>query len=164
MSAQISYGFSTPIGAPGGIVDLAPHAIDTFLNENETGKMKFGRGVVRGTTPGTNVALPTAGATAANFEGIVVNSHTAEYDLEGNIHIRSGASLGVMRYGRVYGVVADRVTPAYGEAVYMIADGAEAGCFTNVSDGNVAIKARFIGGVDATTQVAPIELFNQAHV
>ena len=30
MSAQTKYGYSTPIGAAGGIVDVAPHQIDTF--------------------------------------------------------------------------------------------------------------------------------------
>ena len=31
MSAQTRYGYATPIGAAGGIVDLAPYAVDTFL-------------------------------------------------------------------------------------------------------------------------------------
>lgn len=61
MSAQTRYGYATPIGAPGGIVDLAPYAIDTFLNEEETGTLKFGMGVVQGSKPGTNVALPATG-------------------------------------------------------------------------------------------------------
>ncbi|MGN9096384.1 hypothetical protein [Flintibacter porci] len=42
MSAQTRYGYATPIGAPGGIVDLAPYAIDTFLNDEENGVLKFG--------------------------------------------------------------------------------------------------------------------------
>mgnify|MGYP000850572179 CR=1 FL=1 len=42
MSAQTKYGYSTPIGAAGGIVDVAPHQIDTFLNEEENGVLKFG--------------------------------------------------------------------------------------------------------------------------
>ena len=160
--SQIRYGFSTPIGAAGGIVDLAPYAIDTFLNEEETGVLKFGVGVVQGSTPGSNVALPQAGATAAKFEGIVVNNRTTEYDVEGKLAVRKGASVGVMRYGRVFGRVAAGVKPAYGEAVYMIVDGEEAGCFTNAAEGNVAVKARFMGGVDTTAQIAQIELFNMA--
>jgi len=48
MSAQTRYGYSSPIGAAGGIVDLAPYAIDAFLNEEDTGKMQFGMGVVTG--------------------------------------------------------------------------------------------------------------------
>ena len=45
MSAQTRYGYSTPIGSAGGIVDLAPYAVDTFLNEEETGTLKFGMGL-----------------------------------------------------------------------------------------------------------------------
>ena len=162
MSAQTRYSFNTPIGAAGGIVDLAPYAVDTFLNEAENGVMKFGVGVVQGTKPGVNVKLPASGATAAKFEGITVNNRTTEYDMDGKLAVRKGASVGVMRYGRVYGRVAAGVTPAYGEAVYMIASGTEAGYFTNVAEGNVAIKARFMGAVDAAAQIAPIELFNMA--
>lgn len=58
MSAQTKYGYSTPIGAAGGIVDVAPHQIDTFLNEEENGVLKFGVGVVQGSKPGVNIALP----------------------------------------------------------------------------------------------------------
>ncbi|MBR3973007.1 MAG: hypothetical protein IKJ99_03505 [Oscillospiraceae bacterium] len=162
MSAQTHYGYNTPIGAAGGIVDLAPHAIDTFLNEAENGVLKFGVGVVQGTKPGINVNLPASGATAAKFEGIVVNGRTTEYDMDGKLALRNGVSVGVMRYGRIYGRIAADVKPAYGETVYMIASGEEAGCFTNSADGNVAIKARFLGGVDTAAQVAPIELFNMA--
>lgn len=160
MSAQIHYGYNTPMGAAGGIVDLAPFAIDTFLNEAENGVMKFGVGVVRGTNPGVNVKLPSA--TGDKFEGIAVNNRTTEYDLEGNLAIRKGASVGVMRYGRVYGRVAEGVKPAYGDPVYMVASGKEAGYFTNVADGAIAVKARFLGTVDATAQIAQIELFNMA--
>lgn len=158
MSAQTRYGYTTPIGAAGGIVDLAPYAIDTFLNEEETGKLKFGCGVVRGTTPGKNVALPKAAGN--KFEGIVTNNLTTEYDLEGKLSVRNGASVGVMRYGRVYGRVATGVTPAYGDPVYLVATGDEAGCFTNAADGAIAVKGRFLGTVDTTAQIAEIELFN----
>lgn len=82
MSAQTKYGYSTPIGAAGGIVDVAPHQIDTFLNEEENGVLKFGAGVVQGSKPGVNIALPKKAATAAKFEGITTNNRTTEYDLE----------------------------------------------------------------------------------
>lgn len=163
MSAQTRYGYSTPIGAAGGIVDLAPYAIDTFLNEEEAGVMKFGIGVVNGTKPGVNIKKPAEGATAANFAGITVNNRTTEYDVEGKIHVRNGASVGVMKYGRIYGRVAEGITTAYGEAAYLIVSGDEAGFFTNVAGENaVAIKGRFMGAVDNTAKVAEIELFNQA--
>ena len=157
MSAQTKYGYSTPIGAAGGIVDVAPHQIDTFLNEEENGVLKFGAGVVQGSKPGVNIALPKKAATAAKFEGV-----------------RKGAAVGVMRYGKIYGRVAEGVEPAYGDSVYLITEGEEAGCFTNEAGtpasgeshqgdpATIAVKARFVGGVDTNAQIAPIELFNQA--
>lgn len=163
MSAQTRYNYSTPIGAAGFIVDLAPHAVDTFLNEENTGKMLFGVGVVQGTDPGTKIKLPATGATAATFEGITTNNHTTEYDMEGNIHIIKGAAVGVMRYGRIYARVATGVTPAYGDKAYMLISGDEAGYFTNVSGNSaVAIKGRFLGTVDTVAHIAQIELFNEA--
>lgn len=163
MSAQTRYSFSTPIGAAGGIVDLAPYAIDTFLNEEENGVLKFGTGVVQGSKPGINIVLPASGATADTFEGIATNNRTTEYDMDGKLAVRKGASVGVMRYGRIYGRVAADVEPAYGDPVYLIAGGDEAGCFTNAAgDSTIAVKGRFLGGVDTNAQIAVIELFNQA--
>lgn len=165
MSAQNRYGYKTPIGAAGGIVDIAPYAIDTFLNAEETGKMKFGMGVVQGDNPGKNIAIPATGATAAKFDGITTNNRTTEYDVDGNLSIRKGASVGVMRYGRVYARVATDVEPAYGDAAYLIVSGDDAGSFTNASGDNaIAIKGRFLGGVDITgAQIAIVELFNEAN-
>lgn len=162
MSAQTSYRYSSPIGSPGGIVDLTPHAIDTFLNGEETGVMKLGVGVVQGDNPGVNVALPAADAAATVFEGVTVNNRTTEYDLEGTLYLRKGKALGVMRYGRVYVRVAEDVTPAYGDAAYVVTSGDEAGYFTNDSTGGIAVKGRFLGGVDSSAGVAVVELFNQA--
>lgn len=175
MSAQNRYGYKTPIGAAGGIVDIAPYAIDTFLNEEETGKMMFGLGVVQGSTPGSNVAIPATTATVAKFEGITVNNRTTEYDVEGKLSLRKGASVGVMRYGRVYARVAEDVEPSYGDPVWLITSGDEAGYFTNANaptpgEGEtvaytaVKVKARFLGGVDTTgAQIAIVELFNEAN-
>ena len=33
MSAQTRYGYATPIGAAGGIVDLAPYAVDVYKRQ-----------------------------------------------------------------------------------------------------------------------------------
>lgn len=174
MSAQTRYGYSTPIGAAGGIVDLAPYAIDSFLNEEENGILKFGTGVVQGSKPGINIALPTEDAAAGVFEGVVTNNRTTEYDMDGKLAIRKGASVGVMRYGRIYGRVAADVEPEYGDPVYLLIGGEEAGYFTNAAaaggtdEGDdtpaatIAIKGRFLGGVDTNAQIAEIDLFNQA--
>ncbi len=168
MSAQTRYGYSTPKGHAGGIYDLAPYAIDTFINEADTGVMKFGIGVVQGENVGHGINVPKKGATAAKFEGVTTNNRSTEYDLEGNLSVRKGAAVGVMRYGRIYARIADKAEPKPGEAVYLILDGDEAGYFTNVAAPEspdaptVAIKARFLGGVDTSAKVAVIELFNQA--
>lgn len=166
MSAQNRYGYKIPIGAAGGIVDIAPYAIDTFLNAEETGKMKFGMGVVQGDNPGKNIAIPATGDTAAKFDGITVNNRTTEYDVEGNLKLRKGASVGVMRYGRVYARVAAGIEPTYGETAYLVISGDDAGCFTNASSETaIAVKGRFLGGVETTgEQIAIVELFNEANV
>lgn len=160
MSAQRTYGYKTAIGEAGGIIDLAPYAIDAFANEAETGAMKFGVGVVKGTAAGSQVNLPEATSTAADFEGIVTNRRTTEYDLEGKVFIRQNSTIGVMRYGRIYGRVAANKTPAYGDAVYMVLTGDEAGYFSNEATDGVAVNGRFLGSVDATAQIAAIELMN----
>lgn len=162
MSVQMSYGYSTPIGAPGGIVDLAPHLIDTFINEEKTGVMKFGLGVVNGSKPGSKVKLPASKSVATDFAGITVNNRHTEHDLDGNIRIPENRAIGVMRYGRIYGRVEDGVEISYGDPVYLIVDGESAGFFTNDEEEGVAIKARFLSGTDSSTKVAVIELFNQA--
>ena len=156
MGAQTKYSFFTPIGVAGGIVDLAPYAIDTFLNEEETGKMKFGLGVIQGTTAGKQVKLPASAE--GKFEGVTTNNLTTEYDLEGKIHVRKGVAIGVMRYGRIYVRVADQKTPKYGDPLYVVATGAEAGYFTTDAASNIEVAGRFLGTV--SDGIAEAELFN----
>lgn len=173
MSAQIRYGYPMPVGTAGGIVDTAPYSIVSRLNEEATGTMKFGIGVVQGAKPGSGIAMPKTASTAAKFEGITTNNHHTEHDLEGDLHIRKSAAIGVMTYGRVYARVSTSVEPVYGDSLFLITSGDDVGCFTNVAaetpkegetaaSTTIAIKGRFLGGVDSTTKVAPVELFNQA--
>lgn len=164
MSAQTRYGFSTPIGSAGGIIDIAPYAIDTFLNDAENGTMKFGMGVVEGSVPGKSITVPTAGATADKFEGVTVNNRTTEYDIDGALSLHKNVSVGVMRYGRIYVRVAKDAQPTYGDAMYLIVDGDEAGYFTSDAGSNIAVKGRFMSSVDSTSGVAMAEIFNQAQV
>jgi len=168
MGAQSVYKFSTPVGQAGGIYDLSPYAVDSFVNESADGVVKPGTGVVRGTAAGKQAKGPNAGSTAALFEGIVTNRRTTENALSGGVVIKSGTTLGVMRYGRIFGLLAADAEPAYGDAVYMVQSGDDAGCFTNAADNGetgdgkvsyVAIKGRFLSG--ASDGIALIELFNQ---
>lgn len=157
---QTSYRYNTPMGAAGGIADLAPHFIVAFTNESANGAMGFGMGVVKGTNAGVTVKVPATGATAATFEGIVTNRRTTELDLNGDLYLRNKCTVGVMRYGVIYALVATGATPAYGDAVYMVVTGDDAGKFTEASTNNVAIKGRFLSA--AENGVAMVELFNQA--
>lgn len=157
MSVQTRYGFSTPIGSAGGIIDLAPYAIDTFLNEEETGTLKPGMGVVRGSNPGSNIALPAEGATAAQFEGVATNNRTTEFDMEGKLQVRKGVAVGVMRYGRIYVRLAADAEPGYGSPVFLVTEGDDRGCFSE-TEGGVAVSGRFLGAGE--NGIAPVELFN----
>lgn len=161
MSAQTTYRFSPQIGAAGGIVDLAPYAIDSFTNEENDGMMEFGVGVVGGTAA-SQIKLPASTNAAGDFQGVTVNNRTTELDLVGNLGIRKGATVGVMRYGRIYVRLATGAEPQYGDPLYMVKSASEFGYFTNSSDGTIPVKGRFLGGSDATANIAPVELFNQA--
>ena len=160
MGAQTTYNFDTQRGIAGGIYDLSPYAIDTFLNEENTGDMKFGVAVVAGTTAGKQVKLPVAASSA--IEGVTVNNLTTEYDLAGNLYIRKDAAIGVMRYGRIWVRVATGATPAYGDAAYVVKSTAEFGYFTNSSSSTLAVKGRFLSAKDPVSGLAVVELFNQA--
>lgn len=169
MGAQNTYRFSTPIGQAGGIYDLAPYAVDSFVNEADDGVLKFGAGVVRGTNAGTGVKAPNSESLASQFEGIITNRRTSENALAGGVQLRKGCSLGVLRYGRIYGRVMTGISPAYGDPVYLVITGDEAGDFTNVAATtgtndatytSIAVKGRFLSG--KSDDIALIELFNQA--
>lgn len=161
MSAQTNYNHLAPIGLAGGIVDLSPYSIDTFLNEEETGKMKFGIGAFKGDVVGNGIKLPTSESKAADFEGITVSSRTTEFDTEGKLSVKKNAAVGVMTYGKVYARVAKGASPEHGDAVYIVKSGDEAGYVTNVSEGAIPIAARFVGKLDSSANVAPVKLFNQ---
>ena len=156
MSAQKTYSYKTGYGVAGGLVDLTEHVIDT--RNNESAGLKFGMGVVEGTTKGAQVKLPVKADTKAMFEGVVVNSHTHEMDRDGEVVLAKGESVGVLKEGRVFVRIAASVTPAYGEAVYLITDGDNVGLFTNVEAAGTTVKLKgyFLDG--ATGGVAPVQL------
>ncbi len=170
MGVQTAYNFATSRGVAGGLYDLSPYASDSRLNgETVAGALKFGMGVVGGSAPGANVKRPAAGATPANFEGIVMTGFTTEQDINGNVVVMPGQTVGLLRYGRVWVRIKDGIAPEYGEPLHLIVDGDDAGLFTNAADvpaegaasKTIAVKGRFIGG-KGSGNVAPVELFNQA--
>ncbi len=131
--AQTSYSFKTAKGIAGGIYDLSVHTIATRRNEEETGKMTFGVGVVKGTTAGQQVKLPASGAQAADFDGIVINGGTTEENMAGEINVLKDVALGVMKLGHVWVKLSDEAVPAYGAKAYLVPDGKQAGFFTDKS-------------------------------
>ena len=155
MSVQTKYTYKTGRGLPGGIYDMHHYPVDSRFNEEKNGVLRFGVGVVPGTLPGSNIKLPTADSTAADFEGVVVNGFDRQQDLEGKVTILNNQNVGVMRRGRIWVRVVEGATPAYGGALHMVTDGADAGCFATV--GGLEIPGRFLG--PAQDGVAPVELY-----
>jgi len=166
MGVQTAYNYATPRGIAGGLYDLSPYATNSRLNgETEAGALKFGMGAVSGDNPGTDVKRPASGDTADKFEGIVMTGFTTEQDINGNVVVMPGQTVGLLSYGRIWARIKSDITPQYGDSLYLIIDGDEAGLFTNANTESeltvLAVKGRFIGG-KGTGNVAPVELFNQA--
>lgn len=90
MGVQKTYGYATSKGVAGGIYDMFHYPVDSRFNEETTGKLHFGVGVVTGKVPGSSVALPTSASTADNFEGVVINGFDRQQDLEGNLLVGFG--------------------------------------------------------------------------
>ena len=162
MSGQTSYNYTMPKGIAGSLYDISPRAIDSRTNgEEQAGIMMYGMGAMQGENPGSDVLVPKAGMTAEQFEGVIMTGFTNEMDMSGRLSLRPLETVGVLRWGRAWVRVAEGVTPAYGEDAFLItAENADRGCFTNVSDSNLAVYGRFLGGL-GTGNVAPVEIYNQ---
>ena len=161
MNMRLDYSYQTRLGIPGTLFDISPHAIDSRQNsETVLGAMTFGIGVMQGDSPGVNVRKPTTGDTLLVFEGLAMGSQTFDMNMQGELKVRPHQTVGVMRWGRAWARVASGLTIRYGDPVFLIIEGADAGKFTNIEGTNLAINAMFIGGL-GTSDVAPIEIYNQ---
>ena len=159
MSAQTTYSQATPRGAAGALYDLSAHAVNTRINAETGLTMKFGLGVVQGSAPGSDIKIPATGATAIKFEGITVNGYTNEMNSEGAVFISPGAAIGVLQYGKIWARIKPTDAPAYGDKLYLIITGENAGAFTKTSGADtIEVPGRFIGE-KGTGDVAPVELF-----
>ena len=156
---QNNYGYESQRGVPGGLVDSSPRSIISRANGEAT-PVKFGYGVVCGGKPGVDVKLPVATSEADSFEGIVM-ADIAERDINGAVANNPTRMLGILEWGKAWVRVADSLTIAYGQQVYLITKGDDVGKFTNDDDGgdNLAINGRFIGAVDSG-DIAPVKLYN----
>lgn len=157
MSAQTSYNLRTSHGVAGGLYDLSDHTVDTRNNEAADGKVRFGLGVVEGTTPGGNVTLPVTASTKAKFDGVVINSHAHEQDYKGDVTLRKSETVGVLTKGRIYVRITADAEPAYGAPLYLITAGDSAGYFTNElgeSETGIKLNGYFLDA-KATDAIAP---------
>ena len=162
MSAQTTYSQATPRGAAGALYDLSAHAVNTRINAETGLTMKFGLGVVQGSAPGSDIKIPATGGTAIKFEGISVNGYTNEMNSEGAVFISPGAAIGVLQYGKIWARIKPTDAPAYGDKLYLIITGENAGAFTKTSGADtIEVPGRFIGE-KGTGDVAPVELFYQS--
>lgn len=159
MSVQTAYNFYTEKGVAGGLYDLSHHDVNSRRNECEDGVLKFGMGVVVGTTKGTQVKLPASGASIANFEGIVINGNSTEMDKAGDVVVKKEDTVGVLTHGRVWARIKAGITPAYGDALYLITTGENAGLFTNATEANaIEITGGKFVGTKGTGNIAPVEI------
>lgn len=158
---QTSYSYQTPKGVAGGLFDISPKSIDSRINgETTADALKFGMGAVQGATPGTDVKVPTDTDTADKFEGLVLTGFVGEMDMAGDQKLQPKQTVGILRYGKAWARVAPGVTVQYGDALYLINEGEDAGLFTNDDEDAIAVKGRFIGPLDSS-DIAPVEIYNQ---
>lgn len=143
---QTSYSYASQSGIAGGIVDLSHKVVDSRVYEEvDTAiTLKYGMGVVVGSSPATNVNAPSQASTLAEFEGILVNGHTTQQDLDGILSITDGSSVGVMRSGRIWTRTDPSVTISYGDSLYLITEGEFSGYFTNVEESSMKVNGRFM--------------------
>lgn len=158
MGVQTSYNYNISKGIAGGLYDITGYENNTFVTP---GGIPFGYGVVKGANPGSDVKLPDEDSTAADFEGVVQNGFTTMQDMKGDAIPEKGQSIGVLKHGKIWGVVGDAAQPAYDKSVYLITDGNEAGRFTTEEDKStkILLPLRFIDKKD--NNLAPIRVVEQ---
>lgn len=158
MAVQMNYGEPSR-GIPGLLYDRANYEAVTRRNGADDGKMFFCLGVVQGAEPGKDITLPATGATVDKFEGVVMYSANTEMDDGGAVLLHKGQILDVCQSGKLWVQLVDSVEPAYGQPVYLVIAGDDAGKFTPTKGTNLAVKARFIGA--AQNGIAPAQFVEQ---
>lgn len=159
---QTSYNFGTPVGIAGGLYDLTKYISDSFNNGEDDGVLKHGMGVVTGEKPGV-AALPSEGSTIYSFEGVLMNGHITEHTMDGEVTVKNGQTVGVLKQGRIWARVTEDALPAYGKAVLLVITGENAGLFTSADDedeaaNTIAVNAKFLTE-KGTDNVAVVEVY-----
>ena len=80
-----------------------------------------------------------------------------EQDMNGNVIVKKNVSVGVLVKGHVWGRLATGVTPTYHAKAYVVASGADAGCFTTASSGTIDIGAKFGNEVDGGIAIVELD-------
>lgn len=156
---QNRYGYSSQRGVPGGLYDSSPRSVFARANgEASPTAVQYGYGVVQGDAPGTDVKLPTDASTADMFEGVVVQG-ISEHDLDGSVRNNPTKTLGILDWGKAWVRVPNGLTVSYGDKAYLIVKGADAGKFTNNTEGAMDVNAKFITSVDSG-DMAAIKLYD----
>ena len=159
--AQLNYSYQPGSGIAGGLLDISPYRIDSRVNgEKVPGKLKYGMGAVCGSKPGVNVAVPNATSEQSDFEGIVMTGYTNELSMDGEVVLREYSTVGLLRYGSAWVRTVADIEPAYGDPLYLVVDGADAGLFTNDSNEGIAINGRF-RKESGIGDVAAVDIYDQ---
>ncbi|MCD8201917.1 MAG: hypothetical protein LUD47_07625 [Clostridia bacterium] len=173
MSAQTHYGRRAFFGAPGGLLDVTPMAVDSFANGEELNVMKYGVAVVNAKDEETEdtltetVVLPTSASTVKDVLGITCTDRTSEHGLEGELYVRSRVAINVLAWGRIWARVPEGITTQLNDDVYVITQEGETQGFLTNEETNLKLNARFITPVDkamntaAEVYVAGVELYRQ---
>lgn len=143
-----TYGFSLDVAQAGQKADLTYDQVESFAAE---GAVPMGNGVIFGTDPAKQVAVP-ADATG-DFAGIAAFTHKQEQGFDQSVALgnqsstgaeyRNGDTVNVLRRGRVWVEVTEDTVVA-GEAAYVdVTTAGEEGKFTNVSTSNLATGGIF---------------------
>ncbi len=143
MAAQTTYGYTTPSGVPGGLLDINPYMTVSRLVEDAT-SVKFGIGVVKG-TGSQQVKVGTG-----TFVGVIVE-RAHELDKNNAVVIEKGEAFTVLTKGGIFARVADDASVAYGDKLYINADG------TFAKSGTTEVNGIFLGA--AENGIAPIQLY-----
>ena len=79
--------------------------------------------------------------------------------MDGAVALKNEATVGVLTHGKVWARIKAGITPAYGDALYLITTGDNAGLFTNATEtGAIAITGGKFVGSKGTGDVAPVEI------
>lgn len=156
--AQLSYGYATPKAVAGGIADISDFSVESRRNEENDGTLKFGMGVVVGTSAGDQIKIPSA--STDKFEGIALNGFTNELGMDGSLSVKKDATVGVMSHGKVWVRVKNSETIAYGDTAYLLYSGDYKGYFSKTSSNGIPV-GKFISAVttgETATGIAEIEI------